>query len=91
MKSTEVLRNEVKQYIDLADDKSLLKVKAIFELDNENPDESSENNNWNDIPQELKAIIDRGISAAEQGKGIPHSKVVEKYSKWFQKQYGLKI
>jgi hypothetical protein len=85
MKSTEVLRKEVKQYIDQADDKSLRRVKAIFELEPEDEDETSGERNWDDLPAELQAIIERGISAGEQGKGTPHNQVVEKYSKWFRK------
>ena len=85
MKSTEVLRNEVKQYIDRADDVSLRKVKAIFELDNEDQNEASAKINWTDLPAELQIIIDNGIKAVEHGKGTPHHEVVEKYSKWFRK------
>ena len=73
MTATEVLRKKVKQYIDKADDKSLRRVQAILEVDQEETD-------WWD-----EASLERALKESEEGKGIPHAQMVEKYSKWFKK------
>jgi vacuolar-type H+-ATPase subunit E/Vma4 len=78
MTAIQVLREEVKQYIDNADDKSLRKVKTMLskELKEEN---------WDDLPKELQVLLDAAIKEGEEGNVISHEKIVEKYSKWFRK------
>ena len=89
MTATQVLRKEVKQYINKADVKSLRMVKAILEIEQEEDDDvdeaSMEEENWDDLPEELQLMIDKGIKESEEGKGIPHEQIMEKYSKWFKK------
>ena len=79
MTATEVLRKKVKQYIDKADDKSLRRVQAILEVDQEETDW------WDELPHEVQASLERALKESEEGKGIPHAQMVEKYSKWFKK------
>ena len=84
MTATEALREEVKEYIDHADDKSLRMVKAILEIEQE--DESSlEEENFDDLPKALQIMIDKGIKDGEEGNVISYEKVKEKYSQWFGK------
>ena len=90
MTTTDVLREEVRQYIDIADDKSLRMVKALLQIeleedDTEEDEANMEEENWDDLPKELKLMIDKGIKEANEGKGTPHEQVMEKYSKWFKK------
>ena len=79
MTETDVLRKEVKLYIDKADDKALRIIKAILEIEQEEEDW------WDELPTELQASIENGIKEAEEGKGTPHKDIAEKYSKWFKK------
>lgn len=86
MTATEVLRKEVKKFIDKADDKSLRMVKAILEIEQEEDEANMEEENWDDLPEELKARIDRAIKQGDEGGGMPHEEVVAKYySQWFRK------
>ena len=87
MTATEILREEVKQYIETADDKALRMVKAILEIEQEEDEENSvEGEHWDDLPEELKVITDESIKEADEGGGIPHEEVVAKYfNKWSKK------
>ena len=40
---------------------------------------------WDELPQEVKASVDRALKVAKEGKEIPHEEVVKKYRKWFTK------
>lgn len=85
MTATEVLRKEVKQYIDEADDKSLRIVKAILKIELEDKDTEEDEDWWDELPEELQALIETGLKESEQGGGIPHEEIVKIYSKWFKK------
>ncbi len=88
MTAREVLREEVKQYIEQADDKSLRIVKAILEieLEEETDDNGDGEVDWDELPEELKTRIDRAIKQGNEGGGMPHEDVVAKYyGKWFRK------
>jgi len=88
MSATEVLREDVKELIDHAGDELLRKVKAMLEVEiEEDLDEKNmEEENWDDLPEELQAMIDRGIKQADEGGGMPHEEVVAKYyPQWFTK------
>jgi len=87
MSATEILRNEVKEYINHADDKALRMVKAILEIDMEEDidEESMVEENWDDLPEELQLLLAEAAKECEEGKVTPHAQIVEKYSKWFRK------
>ena len=87
MTATQILRKEVKQYIDKADEKSLRMVKAILEIEQEedNDESSLEEENWDDLPKELQLMIDQGIKEGDEGKVMSYEQVKEKYSEWFRK------
>jgi hypothetical protein len=85
MTATEALREEVKKYIDNADDKSLRMVKAILEIEQEEDESSLEPENWDDLPKELQLIIDQGIKEGDEGNVMSYEQVKEKYSEWFRK------
>ena len=38
---------------------------------------------WNEISDEEKESIEKGLSDAESGKLTPHSEIIKKYEKWF--------
>lgn len=37
---------------------------------------------WNEISDEEKESIEKGLSDAESGKLTPHSEIIKKYEKW---------
>lgn len=59
-------------------DKELINyIKAIF---------SSEPKNWwEELPDEIKASVDRGLKQASNKQTLPHNQVMKKYSKWLKK------
>ena len=79
MTATEILRKQIKRSIDKADDKSLRRVQAILEVDQEEEDW------WDALPSEIQQSLERALKESEEGKGIPHAQMMEKYSKWFRK------
>ena len=78
MTATEALREKVKQYIDVADTKSLKKVQSILE-------EDAGSDWWDELPQNVQTMIEHAIKEGEAGKVVPHEAVMEKFGKWFKK------
>jgi hypothetical protein len=78
MSETELLREQVKEYINNADAKALRIVQAILEIE-------QEEDWWDELPGEVQTMLNAAIREDEEGKGIPHAHMVEKYSKWFKK------
>ena len=87
MSATEILRNEVREYINHADDKALRMVKAILEIEQEEDidEENREVENWDDLPEKLQVLLTQAVKECEGGNVTPHTQIVEKYSKWFRK------
>ncbi len=40
---------------------------------------------WDEMPDEIKASVKKGLAESEKGLGRPHSEVMKKYKKWFKK------
>ena len=72
------IRKEVKEYIDHADDRMVKIIHAMLEAD-------QDQDWWDEISDEQRASIDRGLRQLEQGKGVPHEELVKQYPKWFRK------
>jgi len=85
MTAIQILRKEVKQYVDKADAKSLRMVIAIMEIMQEEDETNMEQENWDDLPEELQSLIEEGIRQGEEGNVISHEDVKKKYSKWFKR------
>ena len=77
MKATETLRNQVREYIEKADGKMLKKMQAVIEQDR---DEDW----WDELPFDMQQLLERAIKEGENGKGVPHEEIVERYAKWFK-------
>ena len=84
MTATEILRKEVKCYIDGADEQSLKKVQAIF-IENEDQDEKQAEENWEELPGELQKMLDDAMREGEEGKVTSHAVILDKYKEWFGK------
>lgn len=82
MPAIEILRNEAKQYIDEADEKSIKMVIAMLEV---NAEEDEDADWWKNMPDDIKAEVEEAIKEADEGKGIPHEEVRKSYMKWLTK------
>jgi hypothetical protein len=41
---------------------------------------------WDELPEELRLMVDRSIEQADEGGGMPHEEVVARYyPQWFRK------
>jgi hypothetical protein len=76
MKEISTLRNRIRKYIDMADEKTLKIVYAMLEAE-------QEADWWDNLPPGVQRSIDKALEESRKGKGIPHEEVVKKYRKWF--------
>ncbi len=79
MSETEVkaLKQEIKKYIDAADERMLRIVFTMLEAD-------TEKDWWDDLPLEVQQGIDEGIRQADRGEVITHEEFMKKNKKWFR-------
>ena len=63
-----------KRLLETEDEAVLLQIKEVFE--------NQEKDFWNDLPQHVKAGIERAKKEAAEGKLIPHDEVMKKYAKY---------
>jgi predicted transcriptional regulator len=52
----------------------LIQIKEVFE--------NYDRDFWHDLPQHVKAGIERGLKQAAEGKVTPHDEVMKKYAKY---------
>ena len=69
------LKNKAKKYLDNADEKTIKMVYAMLEVE-------AETDWWNELPQDAKDSIQRGLKDIESGNVTPHADVIKKYKKW---------
>lgn len=78
MSAAKSLRNEVKKYIDTADEKIVKMIHAIIEVE-------EESDWWDDLSDGAKDSIQRGLKDADAGRVTPNEVVMKKYQKWLSK------
>ena len=78
MAPTDLLRKQVKKYIDDADDKTVQMVYAMLEAEHQY-------DFWDELPDNVKADIDEAIKQADAGELLSHEEVMKKYKKWLTK------
>lgn len=78
MNPVKVMRQEVKKYIDTADEKVVKMIHAMLEVD-------SDTGWWNSIPDNVKADVEAAIQESENGDTIPHEEIQKRYQKWLAK------
>ena len=72
--SSEAVKLELIEWLTkLDDDDTLQYLKVVKDLKDNNTDW------WNDLPDEHKQGIQRGLSDIDNGKVVPHDEVVKKY------------
>ena len=64
------LRQEVKKYIDHADEKVVKMVFAMLETD-------AEESWWADMPDEIKADLEESIAQSQRGQTMTHEQVTK--------------
>lgn len=69
------MRNEVKKYIDTADEKVVKMMHAMLEID-------ADNNWWETMPDKVKTDVEAAIHESETGKLTPHEEIQKRYKKW---------
>lgn len=70
-----LMKEQVKKYLDTADEKVVKMVHAMLEVD-------AQNDWWDEVSSEEKASIERGLKDAGAGRVTPHKEVMKKYKKW---------
>ncbi len=75
MDTIEIMRKEVKEYIETADEKVVKMMHAMLEAD-------AEDDWWNNMPDEIKTQVEEAIGQADRGEGIPHEEAMKKIKEW---------
>ncbi len=78
MKADKIMRQEVKKYIDTADEKVVKMMHAMLEVD-------ADNDWWSSMPDNIRADVEAALIESEKGKVIPHSDIQKQYKKWIAK------
>ena len=78
MSEIQLLRKQVKKFVDTASEKELEMVYHLF-------DASKRKDWWDEISSDQKKAIDKGLKQLDKGEGIPHEEAMKKYAKWLKK------
>ncbi|MFT5890435.1 MAG: putative transcriptional regulator [Dokdonia sp.] len=76
------LKDIVKQYVNIADDKILRIVKAVFESYQK---EEKEVDFYDELPEAIKDLLEESIAQADRGEVTPHAEVMAE----FRKKYNI--
>jgi len=72
------IREEVKQYIDHADARTVKMIHAMLEV-------ASDEDWWSSMPLDVAERVEMSINEADRGEFVPHEVVKEKFKGWFMK------
>jgi hypothetical protein len=75
MNETLLLKKQTKKYIDTADEKVVKMIYAMLQV-------NAEADWWDDVSDEAKKSIEKGLQDVAAGKIKPHKEVMKKYKKW---------
>ena len=75
MPDTDVLRKQVKKFVEKANEKELKIIYQLFEID-------KDSDWWPEISKEQQAAVKEAIAEVDKGEVIPHQEMVKKYRKW---------
>jgi predicted transcriptional regulator len=75
MKEIALMKKQVKKYLDTADEKIVKMVYAMLEVD-------AQKDWWDEVGDEAKASIERGLKDVEAGRVVSHKSAMKKYNKW---------
>lgn len=74
MSETELLKQNIIQSLDQADEKVLRMIQSILQIE-------QEHDFWDDLPKEIRDEVDEALLQTDKGiiKGKPHDEVMKKY------------
>ncbi|MEO5572828.1 MAG: hypothetical protein ABIT08_01365 [Bacteroidia bacterium] len=76
--STDALKLELAKRLLNTNDKNIINyLKAIFD--------TQENKWWEELPDEIKTSVERGLKQSAKGETIPHAEMQKQYRKWLKK------
>lgn len=78
MDAVKNMREQVKNYIETADEKVVKMVHAMLEVD-------AEDDWFERMPEEVQARLEESLQQGERGEVISHEEVKQKYPQWFSK------
>ena len=73
MSDVSVLRSQVKEFVNTASEKELELMYRFFDVENKN-------DWWNEITEDQKKSINKGLTQLDKGEGVPHKDVMKKYA-----------
>lgn len=72
------MRDEVKSYIDTADEKVVKMVHAMLKVD-------ADADWWDTMPDAIKQDVEQALQQGDSGEILTHDQVKAKYGQWFTK------
>ena len=78
MNEVQLMRKQVKSYIDSADEKVVKMMHAMLEV-------NADNSWWDTMPDAIKKDLETALAQSEKGEVIEHSEIQKRYSKWLVK------
>jgi hypothetical protein len=78
MNIEEVIRQQVKSYVDTADLKVVKMIHAMLEAD-------ADDDWWDTVPDKVKEDVEAALIESENGIVIPHAEIKKRYKKWIVK------
>ena len=78
MDTVKAMREDVKKYIDTADEKVVKMVHAMLEVD-------AETDWWDSMPDNVRKDVEIALAESENGKVISHQEIQKRYQKWLVK------
>ncbi len=78
MDEVNILKKQVKKYIDTADENVVKMVHAMLEV-------NAEKDWWDDLSPDEKKEINESLKDLDNGKGISHEDVKKTFPQWFSK------
>ena len=80
MPSAQTIDNQILNYLQLLTQKKKKAILSVVKTFAEN-----ETDLWEEMPDEIRASVKKGMDEVTQGKGTPHKEVMKKYRKWLKK------
>lgn len=78
MNEVEILKKQVKKYIETADAKVVKMVHAMLAAD-------AEDDWWDDLSEPVKEEISKALKGLDKGAGMTHAEVKKNHPEWFPK------
>jgi flavoprotein len=80
MDTVKKMREEIKIYIDTADEKVVKMIHAMMEVAKEEDADW-----WSEMPDEVKRDVEEAIGQSDRDEVMTHEEVRKKYPQWFSK------